>query len=89
MTLRLVRHYRLNGLINIQYKEGESGPRLLEINPRPSGGFGMACLAGANLAKIALEAIKGNRPEIPALRYGLKVSEINTPVVLQDEPRVA
>jgi carbamoylphosphate synthase large subunit len=89
MTLRLVRHYRLNGLINIQYKEGESGPRLLEINPRPSGGFGMACLAGANLAKIALEAIKGNRPEIPALRYGLKVSEINTPVVLLDEPRVA
>ncbi len=85
MTARLIRHYRLNGLINIQYKEGESGPRLLEINPRPSGGFGMACLAGANLAKIALEAFKGATPQIPPLRYGLKISEINTPVVLLDE----
>jgi hypothetical protein len=89
MTERLIRHYCLNGLVNIQYKEGESGPRLLEINPRPSGGFGMACLAGANLAKIALEAFKGDMPEIPPLRYGLKISEINTPVVLLDEPIVA
>jgi len=89
MTERLIRHYRLNGLINIQYKEGESGPRLLEINPRPSGGFGMACLAGANLAKIALEGFKSGTPAIPPLRYGLKISEINTPVVLLDETSVA
>lgn len=85
MSERLIRHYRLNGLVNIQFKEGEAGPRLLEINPRPSGGFGMACLAGANLAKIALEAFNGRAPEIPALRYGLRISEINTPVVLRDE----
>jgi hypothetical protein len=89
MTERLVRHYRLNGLINIQYKEGESGPRLLEINPRPSGGFGMACLAGANLAKIALEGFKGETLKIPPLRYGLRIGEINTPVILMDETRVA
>jgi hypothetical protein len=85
MTERLIRHYRLNGLVNIQYKEGEFGPRLLEINPRPSGGFGMACLAGANLARIALEGFKGETPEIPPLRYGLRISEINTPVILMDE----
>ncbi|MGR8940397.1 MAG: ATP-grasp domain-containing protein [Gammaproteobacteria bacterium] len=89
MTERLIRHYRLNGLINIQYKEGVAGPRLLEINPRPSGGFGMACLAGANLARIALEGFKGDLPAIPPLRYGLKISEINTPVVLQDDTCVA
>ncbi|EIC29997.1 ATP-grasp domain-containing protein [Methylomicrobium album] len=89
MTERLIRHYRLNGLVNIQYKEGESGPRLLEINPRPSGGFGMACLAGANLAKIAFEGFKGETPKIPALRYGLRISEINTPVVLMDEAYMA
>ena len=89
MTERLIRYYRLNGLINIQYKEGESGPRLLEINPRPSGGFGMACLAGVNLAKIALEGFMGQTPSIPPLRHGLKVSEINTPVVLLDETSVA
>ena len=84
MVARLTTHYRLNGLFNIQFKEGVNGPRLLEINPRPSGGFGMACLSGANLAHIALQSIKGKAIQPPTIRYGLKVTEINTPVVLQE-----
>jgi len=84
MVERLTAHYRLNGLFNIQFKDGVNGPRLLEINPRPSGGFGMACLSGANLAHIALQAIKGESVQQPVIRYGLKVAEINTPVVLQE-----
>ncbi len=83
MVARLTGHYKLNGLFNIQFKEGVNGPRLLEINPRPSGGFGMACLSGANLAHIALQSIKGETIQQPAIYYGLKVTEINTPVVLQ------
>ena len=71
-----------NHLFNIQFKEGEQGVRLLEINPRPSGGFGMACLSGANLAQIALQSIKGEIFQPPTIRYGLRVTEINTPVVL-------
>ena len=84
MAARLTAHYRLNGLFNIQFKDGAHGPRLLEINPRPSGGFGMACLSGANLAHIALQSIKGIAVQQPVIRYGLKVTEINTPVVLQE-----
>lgn len=83
MVERLTAHYRLNGLYNIQFKEGTHSPRLLEINPRPSGGFGMACLSGANLAQIALHGFKGEEFEHPSICYGLKVTEINTPVVLQ------
>ncbi|WP_020561725.1 ATP-grasp domain-containing protein [Methylosarcina fibrata] len=82
MVGRLTSHYRLNGLFNIQFREGVHGPRLLEINPRPSGGFGMSCLSGANLAQIALQALKGETPEPARIHYGLKVNEINTPVVL-------
>ncbi|MFZ2170427.1 MAG: ATP-grasp domain-containing protein [Methylococcaceae bacterium] len=84
MVIRLTGHYKLNGLFNIQFKEGVQGPRLLEINPRPSGGFGMACLSGANLAHIALQGIKGETVQQPVIRYGLKVTEINMPVVLQE-----
>lgn len=84
MVARLTAHYRLNGLFNIQFKEGAHGVRLLEINPRPSGGFGMACLSGANLAQIALQAIKGEVFQSPTIRYGLRVTEINTPVVMQE-----
>lgn len=84
MVARLTAHYQLNGLFNIQFKEGEQGVRLLEINPRPSGGFGMACLSGANLAQIALQSIKGEIFQPPTIRYGLRVTEINTPVVMQE-----
>lgn len=82
MVTRLTAHYQLNGLFNIQFKEGAHGVRLLEINPRPSGGFGMACLSGANLAKIALQSIRGDIIQNPVIQYGLKVTEINTPVIL-------
>jgi hypothetical protein len=84
MVNRLTSHYRLNGLFNIQFKEGVNGPRLLEINPRPSGGFGMACLSGAKLAHIALQGIKGKAFPEPVIHYGLKVIEVNTPMVLQE-----
>jgi hypothetical protein len=84
MVTRLTAHYRLNGLFNIQFKEGENGVRLLEINPRPSGGFGMACLSGANLAQIALRSIKGEVFQQPTIRYGLRVTEVNTPVVMTE-----
>ena len=73
----------LNGLFNIQFKMGVNGPRLLEINPRPSGGFGMACLSGVNLAQIILFSLKGLSLTLPQIHYGRKVTEVNTPVILQ------
>jgi len=83
MVSRLTAHYQLNGLFNIQFKAGANGPRLLEINPRPSGGVGMACLAGVNLPYIVLQSVKGNAIPQAEIHYGLKVSEVNTPVVLR------
>ncbi|MCD2452867.1 ATP-grasp domain-containing protein [Methylicorpusculum oleiharenae] len=87
MVQRLTRHYRLNGLFNIQFKEGIFGPRLLEINARPSGGVGMACLSGVNLAKIALQTVLSNEQiketQIMDINFGRYVSEINTPVTLE------
>jgi len=82
MVSRLTDYYQLNGIFNIQFKEGLHGVRLLEINPRPSGGFGMACLSGVNLAHIAWQSIIKSNITVPSIRYGTKVSEINQPVVL-------
>jgi len=82
MVERLTAQYRLNGIFNIQFKDGVNGPRLLEINPRPSGGFGMACLSGANLAQIALRGFKGETIEPPTIKYGLQVTEVNRPVII-------
>lgn len=85
MVERLTAHYRLNGIFNIQFKEGVHGVRLLEINPRPSGGFGMACLAGANLAAMALQAFKGESVEPATIHFNRRVTEVNTPVILGNE----
>lgn len=83
MVERLTAHYGLNGLFNIQFKGNAAGePRLLEINARPSGGFGMACLAGVNLAEVFLQSLQTDNVVVPPIRYGLRVSEVNTPVVL-------
>jgi hypothetical protein len=84
MVERLTAHYHLNGLFNVQFKQGVHGVRLLEINARPSGGFGMACLSGANLAVMALQAFKGETVEPAIIHYQRRITETHTPVILHD-----
>ena len=78
-TARLCADYQLNGVFNAQFREGGGRPRLLEINPRMSGGIGMACLAGPNLPYIALRGFADGYDglEIPAPRHGMRVAEIS------------
>ena len=82
MVRRLSGYYKLSGLFNVQFREGAYGVRLLEINARPSGGVGMACLAGVNLAELALTSFLGNAVTVPSIQYGLKVSEVSCAVAL-------
>ena len=82
---RLIGKFRLSGLINIQFKEDKfKRPKLLEINPRPSGGVAMACLSGINLPYLALcgEIDGYDTLSIPDARFGLRVTEVSLPVVL-------
>lgn len=56
-TSWLVKHFQLNGLVNIQFREdSRHKAKLLEINPRASGGIGMSCQSGVNLPYIAYRA---------------------------------
>ena len=74
----------LNGYINIQFREGDQGLRVLEVNPRMSGGIGMACLSGINLPYLGIAGFdRGYKSlEIPNLVKGTRIGEINFPVVL-------
>lgn len=78
-TRRLTAAYGLSGVFNVQFREGQSGLGLLEINPRMSGGIAMACLAGPNLPYLALAGFdKGfNTLAVPEVRAGLRVGEIS------------
>ena len=80
----LVQQFALNGNVNIQFREGDEGLRILEINPRMSGGIAMACLAGPNLPYLALAAFDQGREVVSlgAIEDGLRVGEINQAVRL-------
>lgn len=77
-THHLTKTYGLNGIFNVQFREGRSGLGLLEINPRMSGGIAMACLAGPNLPYLALAGFDRGFDAlmIPKVRVGLRVGEV-------------
>jgi len=78
----LAKAYELNGTFNVQFRETGGVVRLLEINPRMSGGIGMACMAGPNLPYIALAGfdLGFDQVEIPAIREGMRVAEVSNAV---------
>ena len=77
-TADLTRMYGLSGMFNVQFREGGGLLRLLEINPRMSGGIGMACLAGPNLPWISLSGFADGFDgiAIPPVRNGIRVTEV-------------
>jgi carbamoylphosphate synthase large subunit len=83
-TTQLCAHLGLNGNFNVQFREAGGQPRLLEINPRMSGGIGMACAAGPNLPYIALRGFADgfDTVTVPPVRDGARVTELSIPVEL-------
>ena len=83
-TRQLTATYGLNGVFNVQFREGQSGLGLLEINPRMSGGIAMACLAGPNLPWLALAGFDRGFDglAIAPIRAGLRVGELSHAVAL-------
>jgi biotin carboxylase len=77
-TSQLAREHGLNGIFNVQFREAAGKPRLLEINPRMSGGIGMACAAGPNLPWIALKGFADgfDTVAVPEVRSGMRVIEM-------------
>lgn len=83
-TRQLTAAYGLNGVFNVQFREGQNGLGLLEINPRMSGGIAMACLAGPNLPYLALAGFDRGFEglTIAPIRAGIRVGELSSAVVL-------
>lgn len=77
-TAELARIYGLSGMFNAQFREGGGRLRLLEINPRMSGGIGMACVAGPNLPYISLCGFANGFDTVfvPPVRDGIRVTEL-------------
>lgn len=84
MVRFLTAHFRLSGIYNIQFKEADGVPYLLEINPRMSGGLHYACLSGFSFpywgVRLALGALV--RDELPQPCTGFRVGQVNRAIRL-------
>lgn len=84
-VIQLTKHLKLNGMFNIQFKEKNGVPYILEINPRLSGRSYYATLAGFNIPAIAsklflnLEKPQNIKYQI---NHGLQIANINSGVAI-------
>ena len=62
------------GPVNLQFKENKEGiPKLIEINPRCSGGMAITCESGVNIPKLTLDILNKKRPSKENLRWEEKI----------------
>jgi biotin carboxylase len=74
---------RIPFVFNIQIKYNKGVPKLLEINPRMSGGLFITCLSGVNMPYLAVKTIMGKSVERPTPKFGIKASYIELPVLME------
>lgn len=67
---------------NIQFIYQGSTPKLLEINPRTSGGLYTTCLSGINFPYLAVKLILDQEIEIPVPKYNIYATHIEKEVLL-------
>ncbi|WP_400245871.1 ATP-grasp domain-containing protein [Niallia sp. JL1B1071] len=70
--------------IQVKYKDGK--PKLLEINPRMSGGLHYSCLAGINFPYRAVKLLMMGDKAIEYIEphFGIKASYLEKEIILKD-----
>jgi biotin carboxylase len=60
-------------------------PKLLEINPRMSGGMHFSCLSGINFPYVAIKILLGEKVDLLTPKFGIRASHIEKEIILQPE----
>jgi biotin carboxylase len=77
LALRAAEHFGCDGIVNVQTRDDADGvPRLLEINPRYSGGIGYTRATGINLPGIFATRRLGQPEPAFAWNAGVRVKPI-------------
>ncbi|MEX2104714.1 MAG: ATP-grasp domain-containing protein, partial [Bacilli bacterium] len=76
--------YRLPYVFNIQLKSRDGVPKLLEINPRMSGGLHMASFTGVNFPYYAIKLLLEGKIEVPRPTLNLTVSYVEDAVLIKN-----
>ncbi len=79
---KMAKHYKIPFVFNIQIKYHDGIPKLLEINPRMSGGLHISCLADINIPYYAIKLLLGEKIESLHPKFGVKATYIEQSVIL-------
>ena len=75
--------YKLPYIFNIQIKYSQGIPKLLEINPRMSGGLDASCLSGINFPYLAVKLLLGEKIIVPEPKLNLYSTQIEKRFILK------
>ncbi|WP_172199905.1 ATP-grasp domain-containing protein [Saccharibacillus qingshengii] len=82
LSRRIAENCRIPYAFNVQVKYNKGVPKLLEINPRMSGGLYITCLSGVNFPYFAVKAAFGEECRPPEPEFGIKASYVEQAVRL-------
>ncbi|MEH7012453.1 ATP-grasp domain-containing protein [Neobacillus niacini] len=82
---RFHQHYQIPYIFNIQVKYNQGVPKLLEINPRMSGGMHFSCLTGLNLPYLAIKILLGEEIGQLKPRFGIRASHLEKEMILDKD----
>ena len=82
---RFHQHYQLPYIFNIQVKYNQGVPKLLEINPRMSGGMHFSCLTGLNLPYLAIKVLLGEEIGQLKPRFGIRASHLEKEMIIEKD----
>jgi biotin carboxylase len=84
----LTQFFQLSWIFNLQLIEIDSGPLILEINPRMAGGLYFSCLAGINYPYWAVRlALEPRENLLPNQVYDLMVNQVYQPFIYANDPK--
>lgn len=66
--------------IQVKYNNGEA--KLLEINPRMSGGMHISCLSGINIPYLAIKILLGEKIKPISPKFGIRASHLEKEIIL-------
>lgn len=81
---RVAETYQIPYNFNIQVKYNQGVPKLLEINPRMSGGLHVSCLSGVNFPYLAVKSALGMDVPVQKPRYDILASHIEQPMLMKE-----
>jgi biotin carboxylase len=82
LSRRFAEEYRIPYVYNIQVKYNKGVPKLLEINPRMSGGLYITCLSGVNIPYLAVKAVLGQPIDAITPQLGITATYVEQPIIV-------